>query len=225
MHSAVPMRIAKIGHLVLAAFLLVLGVLLVADPSLQVGWKYACGVFLILLGAVKITGFLSKDLYRLAFQYDSIYGVLLIGIGLIFLVRPVLTVESTELLLGIFVFTDGIIKIQVARHARRFGISVWWLIFSLAVLATAGGLFIAIYPTDSVRFLTRFMGAVLIVEATMSACTVLSSVRVVELFALPRDLGQLDGEELTVGIGKAAFLCPHQRNPLWNKYSKKQRKR
>ena len=88
MHSAVPMRIAKIGHLVLAAFLLVLGVLLVADPSLQVGWKYACGVFLILLGAVKITGFLSKDLYRLAFQYDSIYGVLLIGIGLIFLVRP-----------------------------------------------------------------------------------------------------------------------------------------
>ena len=178
MHSAVPMRIAKIGHLVLAAFLLVLGVLLVADPSLQVGWKYACGVFLILLGAVKITGFLSKDLYRLAFQYDSIYGVLLIGIGLIFLVRPVLTVESTGLLLGIFVFTDGIIKIQVARHARRFGISVWWLIFSLAVLATAGGLFIAIYPTDSVRFLTRFMGAVLIVEATMSACTVLSSVRV-----------------------------------------------
>ena len=138
MHSAVPMRIAKIGHLVLAAFLLVLGVLLVADPSLQVGWKYACGVFLILLGAVKITGFLSKDLYRLAFQYDSIYGVLLIGIGLIFLVRPVLTVESTGLLLGIFVFTDGIIKIQVARHARRFGISVWWLIFSLAVLATAG---------------------------------------------------------------------------------------
>ena len=122
MHSAVPMRIAKIGHLVLAAFLL--GVLLVADPSLQVGWKYACGVFLILLGAVKITGFLSKDLYRLAFQYDSIYGVLLIGIGLIFLVRPVLTVESTGLLLGIFVFTDGIIKIQVARHARRFGISV-----------------------------------------------------------------------------------------------------
>ena len=125
MHSAVPMRIAKIGHLVLAAFLLVLGVLLVADPSLQVGWKYACGVFLILLGAVKITGFLSKDLYRLAFQYDSIYGVLLIGIGLIFLVRPVLTVESTGLLLGIFVFTDGIIKIQVARHASSAAVVLW----------------------------------------------------------------------------------------------------
>ena len=159
----------------LAAFLLVLGVLLVADPSLQVGWKYACGVFLILLGAVKITGFLSKDLYRLAFQYDSIYGVLLIGIGLIFLVRPVLTVESTGLLLGIFVFTDGIIKIQVARHARRFGISVWWLIFSLAVLATAGGLFIG------------ENGARVTNNATMSACTVLSSVRVVEYPETPGD--------------------------------------
>ncbi len=187
MHSAVPMRIAKIGHVVLAAFLLVLGILLVADPNLPVGWKYACGVFLILLGAVKITGFLSKDLYRLAFQYDSVYGFLLIGIGLIFLIRPALTVESTGLLLGIFVFSDGIIKIQVARHAKSFGITVWWLIFALAVLATVGGLFIAIYPTDSVRFLTRFMGAVLVVEAIMSACTVLSSVRVVEYTDTPDD--------------------------------------
>ena len=35
--------------------------------------------------------------------------------------------------------------------------------------------------------LTRFMGAVLIVEATMSACTVLSSVRVVEYPETPGD--------------------------------------
>ncbi len=186
MHSAVPMRIAKFGHVFLAAFLLVLGSLLVACPDLpRVGWKYACGVFFVLLGAVKITGYLSKDLYRLAFQYDFVYGLLLIGIALIFLIRPTLTVEATGLLLGIFVFSDGVIKIQIARHAKSFGITVWWLIFLLAILATAGGLFIAVFPTDSERFLTRFMGTALIVEALMSACTVLSSVRVVEYTDTP----------------------------------------
>ena len=188
MRSTKAIRIAKTSYIILSALFIVLGVGLIALRDLSVSLiGIAAGVMLIAFGIVKLIGYFSKDLYRLAFQYDSIYGVLLIGIGLIFLVRPVLTVESTGLLLGIFVFTDGIIKIQVARHARRFGISVWWLIFSLAVLATAGGLFIAIYPTDSVRFLTRFMGAVLIVEATMSACTVLSSVRVVEYPETPGD--------------------------------------
>lgn len=186
--SIAPMRVAKVGYIVLSVAMGSLGAVFIVRPETSaVALGRLCGGLMILLGVIKLVGFFSKDLYRLAFQYDSIYGVLLIGIGLIFLVRPVLTVESTGLLLGIFVFTDGIIKIQVARHARRFGISVWWLIFSLAVLATAGGLFIAIYPTDSVRFLTRFMGAVLIVEATMSACTVLSSVRVVEYPETPGD--------------------------------------
>lgn len=181
MHSAVPMRIAKFGHVVLAGFLLVLGVLLLVDPTFPViAWKTMCGVFLILLGAIKITGYLSKDIYRLAFQYDFIYGFMLIGIGMIFLIRPSLTVESVGLLIGIFVFSDGIIKIQVARHAKRFGIPLWWMIFVLAVLATIAGLFVALYPTDSETFLIRFMGAVFMLEAVMSACTVLSSVRVVE---------------------------------------------
>lgn len=181
MHSAVPMRIAKFGHVVLAGFLLVLGVLLLVDPKFPViAWKTMCGIFLILLGAIKITGYLSKDIYRLAFQYDFIYGFLLIGIGMIFLVRPSLTVESVGLLIGIFVFSDGVIKIQVARHAKRFGIPLWWLIFALAVLATGAGLFVSLYPTNSMTFLIQFMGAVFILEAIMSACTVLSSVRVVE---------------------------------------------
>ena len=188
MRSVKFMRAAKTSYIVLSALYCVFGVLLIVVPDFSMKLLgILVGCMMIGFGAVKLMGYFSRDLYRLAFQYDSIYGVLLIGIGLIFLVRPVLTVESTGLLLGIFVFTDGIIKIQVARHARRFGISVWWLIFSLAVLATAGGLFIAIYPTDSVRFLTRFMGAVLIVEATMSACTVLSSVRVVEYPETPGD--------------------------------------
>ena len=88
MHSAVPMQVAKIGHVVLSGLLFVLGILLIVDSRFPIEvWRYIAGVLLLLLGAAKITGYLSKDLYRLAFQYDFVYGFILAGLGVIFLAR------------------------------------------------------------------------------------------------------------------------------------------
>ena len=181
MRSAVPMRIAKIGHVVLSALLLVLGLLLLFNIVLPDGvWESIFGTLLILLGGAKVTGYLSKDIYRLAFQYDFVYGFILVGIGVIFLARPDLTVDIAGPLLGIFVFSDGVIKVQIAHNARKFGITLWWLIFAFAVLAVVGGLLTAAFPSGSAGILRQIMGAVLLIESTMSALTVLSSVKVVE---------------------------------------------
>ena len=91
-----------------------------------------------------------------------------------------MTVEIAGTILGLVVFSDGVIKIQVARHAKSFGIVLWWLIMAFAALASVGGLVVAIYPWESVAILTTVMGVVFLIEGIMSACTVLTSVRVVE---------------------------------------------
>ena len=181
MHSAVPMQIAKIGHVILSGLLFVLGILMIVDAHFPIEvWRYIAGVLLLLLGGAKITGYLSKDIYRLAFQYDFVYGFILIGLGVIFLARTGMTAEIAATLIGVFVFSDGVIKIQVAHHARKFGIPVWGLILAYAILAVVSGMFVAVYVVGSVLILTRVLGIVLIIETFLSACTVLSSVRVVE---------------------------------------------
>lgn len=181
MHSVVPMRIAKIGHIVLSVAIIVLASLLLAGLQFPFFiWEAVCGALLILLGAVKITGYASKDLYRLAFQYDFVFGCVLAGVGLVFLCRPNMTVEIAGTILGLVVFSDGVIKIQVARHAKSFGIVLWWLIMAFAALASVGGLAVAIYPWTGVDVLTTVMGVIFLIEGIMSACTVLTSVRVVE---------------------------------------------
>lgn len=181
MHSVIPMRIAKIGHIVLSVAIIVLASLLLAGLQFPFSiWENLCGALLILLGAVKITGYASKDLYRLAFQYDFVFGCVLAGVGLVFLCRPNMTVEIAGTILGLVVFSDGVIKIQVARHAKSFGIVLWWLIMAFAALASVGGLAVAIYPWTGVGVLTTVMGVIFLIEGIMSACTVLTSVRVVE---------------------------------------------
>lgn len=180
-HSVIPMQIAKFGHVVLSAAIIGLAALLLVGSGVPFSlWETMCGSLLILLAAVKITGYASKDLYRLAFQYDFVFGCILAGIGLLFLLRPDLSVEAAGTLLGLVVFSDGVIKIQVARHAKTFGITLWWLIMAFAALAAVGGLFVAIWRWNNVQALTRVLGAIFLVEGIMSACTVLTSVRVVE---------------------------------------------
>lgn len=180
MHSVIPMQIAKIGHVVLSAAIIVLACLLLVGLHFPFAvWETVCGVLLILLGAVKITGYASKDLYRLAFQYDFVFGCVLAGIGLVFLLRQSMTVEIAGTILGLVVFSDGVIKIQVARHAKSFGIVLWWLIMAFAALASVADWWLH-YPWESVAILTTVMGVVFLIEGIMSACTVLTSVRVVE---------------------------------------------
>lgn len=69
-------------------------------------------MFLILFGASKIVGYLSKDLYRLAFEYDFVFGFIIAGIGLIFLIRPDSLLMPVCIPLGIVIFGDGVIKFR-----------------------------------------------------------------------------------------------------------------
>ncbi|MDQ9821948.1 DUF308 domain-containing protein, partial [Acinetobacter sp. 163] len=79
-------------------------------------------------GLVKIIGYCSKDLYRLAFQFDLAFGILLLALGLILILRTQAVVNVIWVLVGIFILSDALLKIQIAIDARLFGIHQWWMI-------------------------------------------------------------------------------------------------
>ena len=67
------LRVAKIGYIVLSVLTCILGAVLVADPEFPV--KILCrlgGSLLIAFGCIRIVGYFSRDLYRLAFQFNPI---------------------------------------------------------------------------------------------------------------------------------------------------------
>ena len=65
MRSVTPMRVAKIGYIIISLALCVFGIMLIVNPDISlVAFGVFTGVCLIVFGAVKIIGYLSKDLYR-----------------------------------------------------------------------------------------------------------------------------------------------------------------
>ncbi len=157
-------RIAKGGYAVSSAGFCIAGVLLLLHP--EVSAAVICkgmGVLLMICGAFKLCGYLSKDLYRLAFQFDLACGILAMVLGLLMLFRSDSVLRFLNLVLGIVILTDGLLKLQTALDARRFGLERWWLIGGAAVLASILGVLIILDPFGG----SGVAGAVMLLGITL----------------------------------------------------------
>lgn len=176
----IPMWVAKTGYIVMSLVFCAAGIVCIIKPEVSAGLVgRVLGVAMILFGVVKLVGYCSRDLYRLAFQYDLGFGLLLIALGVLVLVRPAQVLDFLFTALGVAVLTDALYKVQIALDARRFGISTWWLTLALAVAAGAVGLALVFRPWDSARLLTILLGAALLAEGILNLCVAVSTVKIV----------------------------------------------
>lgn len=180
MRSIVPMKTAKTGYIISSILLVAAGLFLIINPSVSVSFVgIVTAIVLILFGVFKIIGYFSKDLYRLAFEYDLAFGGLLIILGIIELVKPgtILTILGTTL--GVAALADGLFKVQIALKAKPFGISNWWLIFILAIATSLIGIALVFNPFESAEALMVLLGITLLIEGILNLSTVLLTVRII----------------------------------------------
>lgn len=179
--SVTPMRAAKTGYVVMSIVFCVVGVLFIALPArsaVMIG--RVLGAAMAAFGVVKLVGYFSRDLYRLAFQYDLEFGILLIALGVIVLLRTNGVMDFICIAAGVSILADGLFKIQIAIDARRFGIRDWRLILLLAVVTGGVGLLLVFRPWESVQVLTVLLGAALLAEGVLNLCVALSTVKIVK---------------------------------------------
>ena len=181
MRSVTPMRIAKIGYIVLSSLFCAAGILFIAAPELSVSIIGVCiGVAMILFGIVKLIGYFSKDLFRLAFQFDLEFGFLMIILGVIVLFNPKNLMAFICVALGIFILLDGLFKIRITMDSKQFGIKSWWLILALAIITGVLGVFLIYDSVIGARTLSVLLGLTLLSEGALNLYTVISTVLIVK---------------------------------------------
>ena len=181
MRSVTPMRIAKIGYIVLSSLFCAAGILFIAAPELSVSIIGVCiGVAMILFGIVKLIGYFSKDLFRLAFQFDLEFGILMIILGVIVLFNPKNLMAFICVALGIFILLDGLFKIRITMDSKQFGIKSWWLILALAIITGVLGVFLIYDSVIGARTLSVLLGLTLLSEGALNLYTVISTVLIVK---------------------------------------------
>ena len=181
MRSVTPMRIAKIGYIVMSVMFCIAGALFIALPDISITMiGISMGIAMIVFGIVKLVGYFSRDLFRLAFQFDLELGILLLVLGLIVLIRPDDLMSFICIALGISILTDGLFKVQIALDSKRFGIKSWWVILALAVVAGTIGVFLIFHSAKSAQFLTVLLGVSILAEGILNLYTVISTVLIIK---------------------------------------------
>lgn len=175
-----PMWIAKVGYIVMSLVFCGAGALFILRPEASMAViSRAVGIALVVFGGIKLVGYFSGDLFRLAFQYDLAFGVLLIALGAVILLKPEGALDFIFAALGILIFSDGLFKVQIALDAKKFGIRSWRMTAALALATGAIGLALVFRPWESGVLLTELLGASLLCEGVLSLWVALSTVKIV----------------------------------------------
>ena len=181
MRSVNRVRAAKTGYITLSGALCGLGLLMVAYPRLSISlMSMLLAVVLIAYGGVKIMGYFSGDIYRLAFQFDLAFGALMVVLGALILLMPSIAINTLCVIMGVETIADGLFKVQTALDARRFGLERWWLIFALAVSAVGFGATLALRPAQAAEALTLLLGMALMAEGVLNLCVGLCAVKIID---------------------------------------------
>lgn len=171
---------AKLGYILLSVALCALGGVLIAVPDFSAALLCRLvGVTMLLFGTVKIIGYCSKDLYRLAFQYDLAFGILLIALGGILLFRQDTMVQIICIIMGVCVLADALLKIQISIDSKAFGLEKWWLILVAAILTGVAGFLLVLRPMESARAVMILLGVTLITEGLLNLTTILTAVKII----------------------------------------------
>ena len=181
MRSVTPMRIAKIGYIVMSVLFCLAGVLFIAMPEISTKIIGICiGISMILFGIVRLIGYFSKDLYRLAFQFDLEFGILMMILGVIVLFNPENLMAFICVAIGISILLDGLFKIRIAFDSKQFGIKSWWLILALAIVTGVIGVFLIFDSATGSELMTVILGLTLLSEGVLNLSTVISTVLIVK---------------------------------------------
>ncbi len=181
MRNTTPMTIAKTGYIIISAILILGGILMIAAPdtSAEIICR-AAGITAAIFGAVKLVSYFSKDLFRLAFQFDLAEGILLMVLGVTMAITPDIFIGLFGIILGTVILADGLFKIQTAIDAKLFGVSKWWLILAAALLASAAGFLLIIDPLDGASAAILFAGISMLADGILNLVTVITAVKIIK---------------------------------------------
>lgn len=187
---------AKGAYVTASIIMIVLGAVLMLFPGLSMlTLCYLIGGLMIVFGITRLVGYFSKDLFRLAFQFDLALGIFCLLAGIVILVHPNNIMRLLPVIIGLFVVIDGAFKMQTAMDSRRFGLKRWYVILALAVLTCAFGLILIIDPFAGGEALMMLFGATMIVDGIQNLCVVLYTVKTVK--QVRKDL---DGQDNTIEV-------------------------
>ncbi len=171
-------QVAQAGYSVISILFYFAAVLFLLFPHLPpAAICLFAGITMIAYGVIKIIGYFSEDLFCLAFRYDLAFGLFMLAIGCIILLKHSGDISDLPSGIGWLALLDCALKLQMSEEAKKFGLEQWNIISAAAAVTGVLGtvlIFKGSARPDSTRLLTAL---VLLAEGVMNHCVIKFAVK------------------------------------------------
>lgn len=178
--STFLIKIAKAGYIATSLLLCFFGLpLILKANSIPTFLIKLGGVICIVFGIFKLVGYFSKDLYRLAFQFDFELGVIYIILGLIIALDLGKVINYIAVPIGLLVMVDGMFKLRISKDAKDFGIERSWMILAMGLFTSILGGCLALTVEKNLELRNILLGLVFLAEGSLNLLTVVMTVKII----------------------------------------------
>lgn len=155
----------EIGRAIIAAAYIAVGIILISHPGITgILICRAAGGLALLLGGFRVFTALRARGADWFFQLDLIVGVLLLAFGIFALAQPRVVLSVLPVILGVYLVTECVGKIQRALLLKRSGYPCWWTVLSLGPLTGLLGVLLIVNPFQAVETSLMILGVSLVVN-------------------------------------------------------------
>ena len=103
--------------------------------------SYIIGGLFIVIGIIKIINYyIAKGNYDF-YNYDLLYGIIAIGIGLISITCSGLIESLFRIMIGAWIIYSGFLRLSLSIKLHRVEVNIWSLSLILSILMIIGGLY------------------------------------------------------------------------------------
>ena len=160
-------------ELVIIVFLLAVGILLLVNPAAFASWLVkVAGLFLMVLGALRIIRYFRAEAEAAAKGQDFFIGTIAILGGLFCVIKTswFLSVFPTlAVIYGLLQLVLGFSKVQRMVDFLRMKFSLWYLPAISALIYLVFGFIIVLHPDMAFMSIWVFTGVTMILEAAFNA--------------------------------------------------------
>ena len=160
-------------ELVIIVFLLAVGILLLVNPAAFASWLVkVAGLFLMVLGALRIIRYFRAEAEAAAKGQDFFIGIIAILGGLFCVIKTswFLSVFPTlAVIYGLLQLVLGFSKVQRMVDFLRMKFSLWYLPAISALIYLVFGFIIVLHPDMTFMSIWVFTGVTMILEAAFNA--------------------------------------------------------
>lgn len=154
--------------LVMSIIFIVIGLFLFIRPDTTiVTISYILGGFLLILGVISIIKYFRNDYGINPFDFDLVYGVLVILAGLFLIFSPKALATIFPVILGIWIIINAVTKFQYFLILKALGKEDWKYTLIISILTLAWGVVLLINPLKTVLVVTQVIGVFIIIYAVL----------------------------------------------------------